>query len=95
MSDAILHQKTVASFSNSDYIAKDYLKISQKNNWQNAKKAMWNGFLYGFGQFSLFGSISAIFYAGARFIYHFEESPEKIMIAVICLMFASLEIGYA
>ena len=53
------------------------------------------GFLYGFSQFTLFGSISAIFYAGALFIYHFEESPEKIMIAVICLMFASLEIGYA
>ena len=25
LGDAILHQKTVASFSNSDFIAKDYL----------------------------------------------------------------------
>lgn len=93
--DAISNYRTVASFAHEEKVVNDFsimLENPKKLAISNAHKI---GIIYGFSQFLIYGMISVLFYAGAQFLKHYEESPLYMFVSIFAMNFGALASGQA
>jgi len=93
--DSIMSYRTVASFAHEEKILSDYKHLLEEPHPKIINGAHLTGFIYGFSQFFIYGSIATLFYGGALFLKEYEEDPEYMFICIFAMNFGAMASGQA
>jgi ATP-binding cassette subfamily B (MDR/TAP) protein 1 len=93
--DSIMSYRTVASFAHEEKIVSDYQHLLEEPHAKVFKSAHFTGFIYGFSQFFIYGSIAALFYGGALFLRDYKEKPLEMFICIFAMNFGAMASGQA
>jgi ATP-binding cassette, subfamily B (MDR/TAP), member 1 len=85
----------VASFAHDEKIVADYQALLEAPQKAIIKQSHVTGFIYGMSQFAIYGSISALFYAGAVLLKEYKEDPIDMFICIFAMNFGALASGQA
>jgi ATP-binding cassette subfamily B (MDR/TAP) protein 1 len=91
--DSIMSYRTVASFAHEEKIVSDYQHLLEEPHAKVFKSAHFTGFIYGFSQFFIYGSIAALFYGGALFLRDYKEKPLEMFICIFAMNFGAMASG--
>lgn len=91
--DSIMSYRTVASFAHEEKILSDYQVLLQQPHPKIIKGAHLTGFIYGFSQFFIYGSIASLFYGGALFLRDYNEKPIDMFICIFAMNFGAMASG--
>jgi ATP-binding cassette, subfamily B (MDR/TAP), member 1 len=91
--DSIMSYRTVASFAHEEKILSDYQTLLEEPHAKVFKSAHFTGFIYGFSQFFIYGSIASLFYGGALFLKEYNETPINMFICIFAMNFGAMASG--